>query len=94
VIQRLRHRGLRRLYLEDDARGVPPEFAERLRRILLVLDVATTRKDADLPGLRLHALRGDWAGFFAVDVSRNWRVVFRIKEGHVWDVDLVDYHKR
>ena len=46
----------------------------------------------DLPGYRLHPLRGEWRGFWAVTVSANWRIVFRFEGGHAWDVDLVDYH--
>lgn len=44
------------------------------------------------PGWRLHALHGNLAGFHAVKVSANWRVVFRFLDGHAWDVDYVDYH--
>ena len=46
----------------------------------------------DLPGLRLHPLKGELKGFYAVDVSGNWRVVFRFNAGDAYDVDLVDYH--
>ena len=46
----------------------------------------------DLPGFRLHPLKGDRAGYWAVDVSGNWRVVFRFEGVHASDVDLVDYH--
>jgi len=46
----------------------------------------------DMPGLRLHALKGDFTGFHAVDVSGNWRIVFRFDGDDVVDVDLVDYH--
>jgi len=46
----------------------------------------------DLPGLRLHRLRGDLAGFWAVNVSGNWRMIFRFEDDGVWDVDLIDYH--
>ena len=46
----------------------------------------------DVPGLRLHPLTSDRAGFWAVRVSRNWRIIFRFEGGDVYDVDLVDYH--
>ena len=65
---------------------------ERLENILAVLDAAATPQDVDLPGYRLHSLKGDLKGFWAVTVSGNWRVTFRIKDGSVFDVDLTDYH--
>ena len=46
----------------------------------------------DLPGFRLHPLKGDLAGFWSVTVSGNWRLIFRFEDGHASDVDLVDYH--
>ena len=46
----------------------------------------------NLPGYRLHPLRGELSGFWAVNVSRNWRIVFRYEGEHVTDVDLIDYH--
>lgn len=46
----------------------------------------------NLPGFRLHPLKGDLAGYWAVSVSGNWRVIFRFEEGHAAEVDLLDYH--
>jgi proteic killer suppression protein len=46
----------------------------------------------DFPGLRLHPMKGEYKGFWAVDVSANWRVVFRLEDGELYDVDLIDYH--
>ncbi|MEX2641845.1 MAG: type II toxin-antitoxin system RelE/ParE family toxin [Acetobacterales bacterium] len=92
MIRAFRHKGLRRLYETGSRRGVRPDHAEKLRRILARLDVATDVADMNLPGLGLHPLRGDLAGFWAVTVSGNWRVVFRFADGHADDVDLMDYH--
>jgi len=65
---------------------------DRLENILAVLDAVVTPADADLPGYRLHALKGDRKGFWSVTVSGNWRVTFRVRDGSVFDVDLTDYH--
>ena len=65
---------------------------KRLRQILALLDTATVPEDMNAPGLRLHALKGSEADFYAVNVSGNWRVIFRFEEGNVVDVDYVDYH--
>ena len=46
----------------------------------------------DVPGWRLHPLKGEYAGFWAVDVSQNYRIIFRFEAGHATDVDMLDYH--
>jgi len=91
VIRSFRHRGLKRLW-EGDPSRVSAKLRDRLENILAVLDAAGTAGDVDLPGYRLHPLKGDWKGFWSVMVSGNWRVVFRIERGNVFDVDLTDYH--
>jgi proteic killer suppression protein len=92
VIRSIRHKGLKRLYEDDDPRGVPAEHLGKLRDILEALDTAITVSDMDLPGLRLHALKGALRGFWAVTVRANWRVIFRFTAPDAFDVDYVDYH--
>jgi proteic killer suppression protein len=71
---------------------VIPEHAAKLRDVLARLDAASESADMDLPGFRLHSLKGDFEGFWAVTVRANWRVIFRFADGDVHDVDYVDYH--
>ena len=71
---------------------MPAQRVGKIERILARLDVAGEPGDMKLPGFQLHPLRGDLAGFWAVSVSGNWRVIFRFEAGNVRDVDLVDYH--
>jgi proteic killer suppression protein len=92
VIRSIRHKGLKRLHEDDDPRGVLVEHAEKLRDILARLDAAGDISDMDLPGFRLHPLRGELRGLWAVTVRANWRVVFRVSNRDVLDVDYVDYH--
>jgi proteic killer suppression protein len=92
MIRSFRHKGLKRLFEEDDARGVLAEHAVKLRDILVRLDIVGEVTDMDLPGLRLHPLKGDWDGFWALTVRANWRVVFRFTDRDAFDVDYVDYH--
>jgi len=92
VIRSIRHKGLRRLHEDDDRRGVISEHAEKLRDILARLDAASAAEDMDLPGFRLHPLKGELKGFSAVTVRANWRVIFRFSDRDAWDVDYVDYH--
>lgn len=92
MIRSFRHRGLARFYERGDDRGVPPPFLAKLSRMLARLDVVQSAHEMDLPGWRLHPLKGKRAGCWSIWVSANWRLVFRIEGGDVWDVDLLDYH--
>jgi toxin HigB-1 len=92
VIRSIRHKGLKRLYEDDDSRGVIPEHTPKLRDILARLDAAGRAADMDLPGFRLHPLKGDFKGFWAVTVRANWRMIFRLAEGDALDIDYVDSH--
>ncbi len=92
MIRSIRHKGLRHLHEDDDRRGVISEHAEKLRDILARLDAASAAEDMDLPGFRLHPLKGELKGFWAVTVRANWRVIFRFSDRDAWDVDYVDYH--
>ena len=92
MIRSIRHKGLKRLHDDDDPRGVISQHAQKLRDILVRLDAAGTVADMDLPGFRLHPLKGEFKGFWAVTVRANWRVIFRLAEGDALDVDYLDYH--
>jgi proteic killer suppression protein len=92
MIKSIRHRGVKRLYERGDASRIDPRLRDRVRRILTALQSATAPGDMDLPGYMLHPLTGDLRGFWSVRVSGNWRVIFRIEDGHAQDVDLIDYH--
>jgi proteic killer suppression protein len=92
MIRSIRHKGLRRLYEEDDTRGILRQHAVVLRDILFRLDAAETIADMDVPGFRLHPLKGNLKSFWAVTVRANWRVIFRFEDGDALDVDYTDYH--
>jgi proteic killer suppression protein len=92
MIRSFRHKGLKRLFEENDARGLNVEHTEKLRRILARMDSAKVITDMDLPGYRLHALKGDLHGFYSVTVRANWRVIFQFEQGEALNVDYVDYH--
>lgn len=93
MIRSIRHKGVKRLFQDDDPRGVPPQFVGKLKNILTLLNAATAPTEAaPFPGLKLHALKGEMRGMWSMTVSGNWRVVFRFEDGDAHDVDLVDYH--
>jgi toxin HigB-1 len=89
------HKGLRRLYLEDDSRGLPPEAVDKLRKILGFLqDMEEPGELRSLPKWKVHQMSGDRKGAWSLSVTRNWRLTFRIdvKENEITDVDYEDYH--
>ena len=92
MILNLRHRGLRRLFEDDDRRGLNAEHVEKIMRVLARLQRASQPEDMNLPGYRLHQLKGDHAGFWSVTIRANWRIIFRFEGADVKDVDYLDYH--
>jgi len=92
MIRSFKHRGLKRLYEDDDRRGIRPDLLEDVEDILARLDRADTPQAMNLPGYRLHSLKGDMRGFWSVTVRANWRIVFRFGGTDAFDVELIDYH--
>jgi toxin HigB-1 len=92
AIKSFRHKGLRRFFETGSTAGIQAKHANRLRQILGRLNVAAEPRDMGLPGLDLHALRGDRSGTWAVKVSGNWRVTFRFTGRDAELVDYEDYH--
>jgi proteic killer suppression protein len=92
MIQRFLHKGLKRLYEDDDRRGLNAQHADKIARILAQLKRSSRPQDMDIPGFRLHPLKGALSGYWSVTVQANWRITFRFENGGVTDVDLVDYH--
>lgn len=92
AIRRFRHTGLEMFFRTGRTSGIRPEHADRLRRILGLLDSASAPPAMGLPGFRLHPLKGTRVGTWSVRVSANWRVTFSFDGVHATDVDYEDYH--
>jgi toxin HigB-1 len=92
MIRSFKHRGLKRLYEDDDRRGIRPDLVEDVEDILARLDKAETPQAMNLPGYRLHPLKGGLRGFWSVTVRANWRMIFRFEGVDAFDVELTDYH--
>ena len=92
MIQRFKHKGLKRLFESGSSSGVDPQHGARIRKILALLETAETLEDMDLPGLGLHPLKGNRKGTWAVKVSGNWRITFKIQQGDACDINYEDYH--
>ncbi len=92
MIRTFRHKGLKRLFDFGERGSLAAELVERLTVRLDYLDAATVVSDMDLPGYKLHQLKGDRKGTWSIHVSGNWRLTFTFREGEAFDVDLEDYH--
>ena len=92
MIDNFRDRKLKRLYERGDRSKIAADLVDKVERILFRLDNALVIEDMDLPGYRLHRLKGDLRDFWSVSVSGNWRIVFRFENGKAFDVEMIDYH--
>lgn len=92
MIRSFRHKGLGRFFAGGSAAGIQPSQARRLRMVLAALDTARVVEDMNVPGFRLHLLKGHEAGRWSVRVNASWRVTFEFRDGHAFAVDYEDYH--
>ena len=92
MIKTFKHKGLRKFFETGSASGIQPGHKQKLRIRLTALNTATCIEDMDLPGFRLHPLKGILQGFWAIDVSKNWRITFKFNDGDAYIVNYEDYH--
>jgi len=92
MIASFRHKGLKLFYEKGNASKLQPQHVAKIRLILTRLDAAISPGDLNVPGYGLHQLSGDLAGFWAVKVDKNYRIVFRFDGVNMQDVDCLDYH--
>jgi toxin HigB-1 len=94
-IRTFAHKGLQRLYTQDNAKGVPPDAADKLRKMLAYLDnMEDVQELRTLTAWNAHTLSGDRKGTWSLSVTRNRRLTFRIDVAQleICDVNLEDYH--
>lgn len=92
MIKTFRHKGLRRFFETGNTTGIQPNHIKRLRMQLAALDTATTIEDMNIPGFRLHSLKGELRGRWSISVSGNWRITFEFNDGNAFTLDHEDYH--
>ncbi|KAB7627805.1 type II toxin-antitoxin system RelE/ParE family toxin [Alkalilimnicola sp. S0819] len=92
MIKSFRHKGLRRFYQSGSLAGIQAQHAKRLRMQLAALDTAASVDDMDIPGFRLHPLKGSASARWSVWVSGNWRLTFEFRDGNAYVLDYEDYH--
>lgn len=92
MILTFKHKGLEQFFRTGSTAGIQAEHAAKLRRILARLDSSKTPEDMNLPSYNLHALKGDLKNHWSIKVNGNWRVTFRLTNGHAEVVNYQDYH--
>lgn len=92
MIKSFKHKGLEKFFTTGSTAGVQATHVRRLEERLQALHTAMDISDMDLPGWRLHELKGNRDGLWAINVSGNWRVVFEFIDGQAYVVNYEDYH--
>ena len=92
MIKSCKHKGLKQFFETGSLAGVQAHHSNRLRMQLAALDTAQTIEDMNLPGFRLHELKGSRAGIWSITVNGNWRITFEFSEGNAYIVNYEDYH--
>lgn len=92
MIKSFAHKGLKKFFLTGNKAGIQPRHASRIRLILAQLNQARFIEDMNIPTLKLHELKGEKKEIWSVTVQANWRIAFRLKDGHAEVVNYEDYH--
>jgi len=92
MIRSFSHKGLEKFYKTGSTKGIQAIHANKISRILAVLDAMSELNDLNSPAYRLHPLTGDLKGLWAVTVQANWRITFKFENENVYIVDYQDYH--
>lgn len=92
MIKSFKHKGLEKFFTTGSMAGIQIAHAEKIRDRLAFLHAAVTIDDMNIPGYRLHQLKGELEGHWAIDVNKNWRIVFRFEDGDAYVVNYEDYH--
>lgn len=92
MIKSFQHKGLRLYYETGSTKGIQAKHAEKLRMQLVALDTAFEIDDLDIPGFKLHPLKGDRKGTWSISVSGNWRLNFEFVDGNAYLLNYEDYH--
>ena len=92
-VRSIAHKDLRRLYEDNSSKGLSADTVDKLRKMLAFLDAMEGPEELrNLPLWKAHILTGDRKGTWSLNVSRNWRLTFRIDDDEIIDINLEDYH--
>ena len=92
MIKSFKHKGLKKFFESGITKGIQSEHSNKLRMQLVALDTASNIEDIDIPGYRLHKLKGSHKSRWSISVNGNWRVTFDFTESNVYIVNYEDYH--
>jgi proteic killer suppression protein len=92
MIKSFAHKVLERFFTKGSTSGIQAEYAPRISLMLDAIDAAAEVKELDLPGFRLHRLKGNKRNLWSVRVSANWRITFEFADGDAHILNLEDYH--
>jgi proteic killer suppression protein len=92
MIKSFKHKGLQDFYEKGNSSGIQAQHRQKIRMQLVALDTANVIDDIDLPGFRLHPLKGNMKGLWSIEINKNWRITFEFKAGDVYIVNYEDYH--
>jgi proteic killer suppression protein len=92
MIKSFKHKGIEKFYLSGSTKGIQAKHANKLRMQLIALDTASHIEDLDIPGYRLHQLKGSLKGLWSITVNANWRITFEFSDGNAYIVNYEDYH--
>ncbi|WP_114784256.1 type II toxin-antitoxin system RelE/ParE family toxin [Vibrio tetraodonis] len=92
MIKTFKHKGLKKFFETGSKAGIQAKHDRRLRMQLAVIDTASVIEDIDLPGFKLHQLKGNRDGVWSITVNGNWRVTFEFKDGNAYILNYEDYH--
>ena len=92
MIKSFKHKGLEKFYASGSPKGIQANHTKKLRMQLAALDTAQCIEDLDIPGYRLHQLKGSLRDLWSITVNANWRITFKFSDGNVYVVNYEDYH--
>ncbi|PQJ84514.1 type II toxin-antitoxin system RelE/ParE family toxin [Aliivibrio sifiae] len=92
MIKTFKHKGLKKFFETGSKAGIQAKHDRKLRMQLAAIDTATIIDDVDLPGFKLHPLKGGRDGIWSITVNGNWRVTFEFVDGNAYILNYEDYH--
>ncbi|MBT9239626.1 type II toxin-antitoxin system RelE/ParE family toxin [Vibrio sp. 10N.222.51.C8] len=92
MIKTFKHKGLKKFFETGSKAGIQAKHERKLRMQLAAIDTATIIDDVDLPGFKLHPLKGDRDGIWSITVNGNWRITFEFIDGNAYILNYEDYH--
>ncbi|MFA0034690.1 type II toxin-antitoxin system RelE/ParE family toxin [Vibrio sp. 10N.261.49.A12] len=92
MIKTFKHKGLKKFFETGSKAGIQAKHERKLRMQLAAIDTATIIDDVDLPGFKLHPLKGDRDGIWSITVNGNWHITFEFIDGNAYILNYEDYH--